>query len=49
MLEGVGRQEFMKKMRFYKLWPASKTDHVCQLWQSSSDLPMNECNVTYRQ
>ena len=27
-----------KKKGFYKLLPANKTDHLCQLWQSCSDL-----------
>ena len=27
-----------KKEEFYKLLPANKADHLCQLWQSCSDL-----------
>ena len=32
----LGTEE--EEEKFYKLLPANKADHLCQLWQSCSDL-----------
>ena len=31
-------EEEEEEEEFYKLLPANKADHLCQLWQSCSDL-----------